>query len=375
MSTCEQLIEERKRYIESHVKTLDNLLKLKGKNQLTYILNMIKSNEIDESFDLETELNKRVKLGFKTLDIQRKYKEYSRAKEQYDNHAPITLLDEYKSLCGTVFNISNDLDHNSLSLDNAYSIINRITNKYRLGEEDYYTIAFNHKDKLFIASTCYRKIPVVVGYENEYEPTRFEGERKTLEIVGGCGDKTSDFRIEIVLFKDSIEVAEECYMCNHSDCPKFAKIAINKIFSGYRSSDNSTVILCDKEDICKCDNFKNVLNPYNAIKIYALLLQAYDNRSYKKTSADYVREMLGEKVERTLTLPTTTSDKNVIIYVDRQCKLSNNNCALGTKHKSHASPREHERAGCEVHYASGKVGTRRGCTVNKGQTKTTYEVR
>ena len=62
----------------------------------------------------------------------------------------------------------------------------------------------------------------------------------------------------------------------------------------------------------------------------------------------------------------TTATGEITIYLPSHTKSHSRKSTSG---KTGTSPREHERSGGWVHYPSGKVGWRNGCTVNAGHTK------
>ena len=189
---------------------------------------------------------------------------------------------------------------------------------------------------------------------------------KPMAIYGySCIVHSLDDKMNPVAETEDIKV-----MCSNKSCASY-KACLARAYEDGSKEVNCSPQLCDK-----CEAFKgDVVSPYKLLEAVKPVMFAYKNRTQ---SSRVINEGAPVHYEP---LPLPESDKDIVIYADAECKHEeiirivnhDENYIPGT----HASPREHER---KAHYRyNRKTGLKdirvRGCTVNKGHTKTSYTVK
>lgn len=159
-------------------------------------------------------------------------------------------------------------------------------------------------------------------------------------------------------------------VCSNRECP------YHKASLAPEYSDGSKRVDCTVQDCKKCKAFNSgVLSPLDLLNAVATVVYSYENR---QQNTRVINE--GAKVEYGA-LPLPMSDTPVVIYTDT---INNNEKVVRIINHdedyipgTHASPREHSRAEhMRYNPRTGKKDIHvNGCTVNKGYTKTTYEIK
>lgn len=384
--TTQELVEARKRRIRLSIAGYDQTLKLSGKTSLMNIINKIDSTTMPNN---EADLGEYIhSLYTTTSNILRFASERAKRlnKRAFQWLQSSTNTEEiwasirvYATLGSEVYTVSEEaikyMYDNFISKElegyntsNIYDIYASAICKYAMFNKSYdfeaKQITIRVGDMIYSAAIPTKEASIKQG-------------KSDIQLAVSFGDTfepiaTYNYNIGLGLFDGEVvaESEELNIICSNKECP------YHKASLAPEYSDGSKRVSCSAEDCKKCKAFSDgVLSPLDLLNAVATVIYSYEN---KQNSTRVINE--GAKVEYGA-LPLPMNDSPVIIYTDnidnneKVIKIINHNedYIPGT----HASPREHSRVEhMRYNPRTGKKDIHvKGCTVNKGYTKTTYEVR
>lgn len=383
--TTQELIEARKREIKSAIRGYDQTLKLNGKMSLNSVLSYIDNSIIPDYNDMSdyiSSLHNKVTTILRlanTTAMRKNKRAYQWLQSSRNVQEVWASIRMYALLGDEVFTVTEDamqyMYDNFLSKELEDCTEENIYELYAIYICDYLLLhnSYGAEAKhinLRVGDMLYSAlIPTK-------EATLKEG-KSEIQLAVAVGDNdtstaTYNYSIELIVEDGYINVDSEALdvLCCNKECPYYKKSNSQEDKDGYKRVD------CHTSECQRCNAFgKEVISPINLLKAVATVIYSYENN--KKTTR-VINE--GEKVEYE-PIPLPMCDTPVVIYTDSlndketivRVIKRDANYIPGT----HASPREHTRA-AHMRF-NPRTGQKdipvRGCTVNKGYVKTTYEVR
>lgn len=374
--TTQELVDARKRRIRLSVMGYDQTLKLSGKMSLMNIINKIDSTSVPSNDDSDAMMNYTTSLYNTTTAVLRfastkamrtNKRAYQWLQSEHNIQEVWETIRMYALLGSEVYTVSEEaikyMYNNFISKDSdpyKYVLFNK---NY---EFDAKQITLRVGDMLYSALIPTREasirqgnseIQLSVGFGDTFEPMATYNYTVILNAFDKEGrviSETEDFDI----------------VCSNKECP------YHKASLAPEYSDGSKRVDCTVQDCKKCKAFNNgVLSPLDLLNAVATVVYSYENR---QQNTRVINE--GAKVEYGA-LPLPMSDNPVVIYTDT---INNNEKVVRIINHdedyipgTHASPREHSRTEhMRYNPRTGKKDIHvNGCTVNKGYTKTTYEIK
>lgn len=332
--TTQELIEARKRRIKLSVAGYDQTLRLSGKMSLMNIINKIDSTSVpsnDDSDAMGNYINSLYNtttavLRFANTKAMRTNKRaYQWLQSEHNTQEVWATIRMYALLGAEVYTVSEEA-------------IKYMYDNFISKDSDPYKYVLFNKDYEFEPMATYNYTVMFNAFDKE----------------GRVISETEDFGI----------------VCSNRECP------YHKASLAPEYSDGSKRVDCTVQDCKKCKAFNSgVLSPLDLLNAVATVVYSYENR---QQNTRVINE--GAKVEYGA-LPLPMSDTPVVIYTDT---INNNEKVVRIINHdedyipgTHASPREHSRAEhMRYNPRTGKKDIHvNGCTVNKGYTKTTYEIK
>lgn len=350
------LIDSRKRQIRKVTKGYDSTLKLKGKGYLTNIL-----DRLDEDTSYSLELSKKDVSRILSIATMTANRTNNKRLQNFLNDTNTTL-----EIWGTV--------ENYISLNKTLFVVNQDDIKAfeNLGLKETEKLTGLHSLVESASNNDFKEFNIV--YNNMLYHAVFEDADVQLAVMFG-DDYIPEACYTYTVNISTHETGELKYtekdlavVCSNTKCAYY-KATLGKAYE-----DGSKRVSCTAIDCDKCNAFTDVLRPNELFTVCKATAYAYVNKQSNKAKTEVVNAPDYQP------LPLPESDKDVVIYIKDltenndetvKVKIYDENYVPGT----HASPREHMRSECIVHYKSGKIGKRKACIVNKGKTKTTYIVK
>lgn len=191
--------------------------------------------------------------------------------------------------------------------------------------------------------------------------------------VGGAGNRGIDYQVRFTkelyprLLKDS--EPNKCRNCASKNI-----IELGRTFEGEELK--GAACLIGKTSRNSCFTFRHPLNPQIAINIFAYIAKIFADRHRLTRKNSKLREQYKDKpsvnILATKIKETDSREVPLLLYAKNESEYR---ARTGTKHASHASPREHIRREHVRHLKSGKTVVVRGSIVNKGREKTIYQIK
>lgn len=367
-----ELIEQEQKGIKSVVYSFDSIFRLKGKISFKRLI-----LDMDNSKLSEADILRRTRAMLEmTLISSRKTNPavYTMLKDKSYYDSVLTIVRRYSALNDKIYVIDKqDIEYyDELIEDGVLDELQELDNLFiNDTETEFHVFNIVCNNKLY-----YCEIP---NLKHENRRNKDEGHLIRLFSPNGDDEKLLEpiysayISIESNKGKLDITNKEVNINCACEDCQYF-KDSTGKIYK-----DGSKKTGCSWLMTNKCNEFKYSLKPEELLAAAMSIIYANNHKS----DAISISRHNNNNTNRVATLSST--DKDVTVYIKefydiiREIRAEDDEKELENtsenKEKTYTSPREHERKGHYVHYKSGKVVFRKGCTVNKGKDKTTYKVK
>lgn len=374
--TTQELVEARKRRIKLSVAGYDQTLKLSGKMSLMSIINKIDSDSVPSNDDSDAMANyisslyntTTAVLRFASTKAMRTNKRaYQWLQSEHNTQEVWATLRMYATLGTEVYTVSEEaikyMYDNFISKDSdpyKYVLFNKNYSfeakqiSLRVGDMLYSAVVPTREASIKQGNS---EIQLSVSFGDTFEPMA----TYNYTVMFNAFDKEG----RVISEKEELGI-----VCSNRECP------YHKASLAPEYSDGSKRVDCTVQDCKKCKAFNNgVLSPLDLLNAVATIVYSYENR---QQSTRVIND--GAKVEYGA-LPLPMNDSPVAIYTDT---INNNEKVVRVINHdenyipgTHASPREHSRTEhMRYNPRTGKKDIHvKGCTVNKGYTKTTYEVK
>lgn len=371
--TTQELIDARKRRILLSIRGYDQTLKLNGKMSLVNIINFIDKSSVpsgDDMADYISGLYNKTTAVLKfasTVAMRKNKRAFQWLQSEHNTQEVWESIRMYATLGHEVYTITEE------AMQFMYDkLISKDADPYKYvlfnNEHDFEAkqITLRVGDMLYSALVPTRiasmkrgksEIQLAVAFGDNFEPIATYNYTLFLDSFNKDGVVTSE--------REDLGI-----VCSNKECP-YHKASLSPEYS-----DGSKRVDCTAQDCSKCKAFGNdVLAPLDLLNAVATVIYSYENR--QKTTR-VIND--GTRVDYE-PLPLPMCDTPVIIYTD---SVNDNEVIVRTvKHSedyipgTHASPREHSRAAHKrFNPRTGKKDINvKGCTVNKGYAKTTYEIK
>lgn len=358
-----ELFEAERSNIRRELTMYDSWFKNCGKNTFKNLL-----NDIDKGKASQEDIFRRVTAILQIAILSNRIKN-SKAKEllhtQGKLDAILTMIQRYKVSYSYVYVVDrSDLEYFDALLDEGF--IDEAKELYDLFGTDTENMSFamnivcnnnlyfcvvpnlhyngKHKD-------AYRSISL---YSSDSRMTTLEEPIYTAEVGLSAEHKRLEITYKNTATMSTSDTCKNCKQCKDNLVDEF--------------DDGSRRIKCNWIETNKCKAFSNRLRPEELLQSVLAVVYAFNHRN------EYVENKERSNI-KLLDSQTKENNNSVIIYIRDTLEEVRRIRGEHRTGVSHVSPREHQRKGCMVRYKSGKIGYRKGCTVNKGKEKTTYEVR
>lgn len=359
-----ELFETERYNIRRELAIYDNMFRTGSKNSFKNLL-----NDIDKGKASQEDIFRRVTAILQIALLSNRIKN-TKAKdllhEQGKLDAILTMVQRYKVSYSSIFVVDkDDLDYFDALLDEGF--VDEAKELYNLFDTDTENMSFAMNivcgDSLYFCvvpnlnyngkhKDAYRSISL---YSSDKQISELVEPIYTAEVGLNAEHKRLEITYKKVATMSTNEVCKNCKECKEKLLNEF--------------DDGSRRIRCNWLETNKCKAFDKRLRPEELLESVLSVVYAFNHRN----------EHTGNKESSNIKLLDSQTKENnepVIVYIrdtlDEVRKLRGEHRQGGV---SHASPREHQRKGCIVKYKSGKIGYRKGCTVNKGKTKTTYKIK
>lgn len=335
-------VENLRFYIKRYIKGIDNSVKLNKKISLYSVLHKIEDN----TSITDDEINKLYSIWFNSALLYARRKSPSLA-SYLNNQVNIIseFLNAYKLSYSTVYKVDDSLlNWWSERLD--LSDPSRITNYYKAGDD--YLMEYNGN------------IYMLKMRENNFFIRTFGDSGSSLNYAYENIGNDKGYNIEIC--------------CDNKNCPHY-KSSVGRTYS-----DGSKVVMCNLDDLRKCDQCKisGVAHPFDVEFLFEAVAYCLMHREVSSSSEkrdDYEHLPKPERVDDVVVYFGVKKEKVQLPFL----KVDDIAVEKSPIPNSHASPREHYRSGYKRRAYTRKDGVKVkeaivGSTiVNKGHTKTTYK--